>query len=144
MWPQQGLSGPRELESGAPALPIHYIHIITGGHVYNSLIHSCICGCIHRLTKYSPPAPSLLLSADTPSSRAPSPSQLEETWEPARLTVSPGPLSLSPVGSLEMGTWLHLVISESIAPVQPQALDSLNPTAMCGCDSHQPVCPTYP
>lgn len=67
----------------------------------------------------------------------PRPSQLEETWEPARPAVSPGPLSLSPVGSLEMGTWLHLVISESIAPVQPQTLDVLNPAAMCGCDSHQ-------
>lgn len=59
--------------------------------------------------------------------RALGPSQLEETWEPGRPAMNPEPLSLRPVGSLEMGMWLHLVIPESIAPVQPQASDIFEP-----------------
>lgn len=95
---------------------ISHLHMHTGRHIHNSIIHSCIYGCIHRFRKYSPPAPSLLLSSDTQSTGQP-----EETWEPGRPAVSPGPLSLRHVGNLEMGIWLHLVMSESIAPVEPQA-----------------------
>lgn len=58
--------------------------------------------------------------------------------------VSSGAGSLKPAGSLELGTWLHLVASESIAAVQPQAWTVLNPTAIYNCDSRRPICPRYP